>query len=54
MTDPDGYVDEIQHPETGEFIILAADTASSLERQIAEALADVVDLDSSPSRGEVA
>lgn len=40
------YVDEIQHPETGEFHLLTAETVEELEQKIAALLADVVDLNS--------
>lgn len=39
------YVDEIQHPETGEFHLVAGETRAELEQKIADLLADVVDLD---------
>lgn len=39
------YVDEIQHPETGEFHLLTADTVEELEQKTADLLVDVVDLD---------
>lgn len=38
------YVDEIQHPETGEFLTITAETTERLEQQIADLLSDI-DLD---------
>lgn len=38
------YVDEIQHPETGQFHLIARETAAELEQEIADILADVADL----------
>lgn len=35
------FIDEIQHPETGELIPLAAESAEQLEQQIADMLLDV-------------
>ena len=39
------YVDKIQHPETGEFHLLTAETVEELEQRTAELLTDVVDHD---------
>lgn len=38
------YVDEIQHPKTGEFHLLEAADRDGLQQKIAEVLADAEDL----------
>jgi len=38
------YVDEIQHPQTGEFHLLEAADPDDMQQKIAEVLADAEDL----------
>lgn len=47
------YVEEIQHPETGELHTVTAETTAELEQAIADLLADVVDLAAPPPAREL-
>lgn len=45
------YIDEVQHPETGQFHLLQAESSADLEQKIADVLMGVEDLRLQELRG---